>query len=153
AEAKKYPDVSAEELVDRALVAERVGDWQEAANRYVGAKFKNLSIPGLLFRAGKLYYDHSAFDGADKLIDRAIALRANVDAANYYRGMIAMGRDDFAAAERFFEAASNAAPFNADYLYSWAETLRKHLQPKAAIGYYQKAALRATDQEANVCRF
>jgi tetratricopeptide (TPR) repeat protein len=153
AEANKYPGVSAEELVDRALVAERLGDWQEAADRYVAAKFKNLSTPGLLFRAGKLYYDHASFDGADRLFDRAIALGENVDAANYYRGMIAVGRDDFPAAERFFEAASNAAPFNADYLYSWAEALRKHLEPGMAIGFYQKAALRATDSEANVCRF
>ena len=153
AEANKYPGVSAEELIDRALVAERLGNWQEAANRYVAAKFKNLSTTGLLFRAGKLYYDHSAFDAADQLFDRAIALGENIDAANYYRGMIAVGRDDFPAAERFFEAASGAAPFNADYLYSWAEALRKHRDPKAAVEYYQKAALRATPQEANVCRF
>jgi tetratricopeptide (TPR) repeat protein len=152
-EANKYPGVSADELIDRALAAERLGDWQEAATRYVAAKFKNNACPGLLFRAGKLYYDHAAFDGADALFDRAIALGENMDAANYYRGMIAVGRDDFPAAERFFEAASNAAPFNADYLYSWAEALRKHLQPKTAVAYYEKAAVRATDREAEVCRF
>ena len=152
-EANRYPGISADELVDRGLIAEGLGDWQEAAARYVAAKFKNFSCPGVLFRAGKLYYDHAAFDDADRLFDRAIALGENVDAANYYRGMISLGRDDFPAAERFFEAASNAAPFNADYPYSWAEALRKHLQPKPAIGYYQKAALRATQQEAAVCRF
>ncbi len=152
-EANKYPGVSADELIDRALIAERLGDWQEAAARYVAAKFKNLSCPEVLFRAGKLYYDHGAYDDADRLFDRAIALGENIDAANYYRGMIALGRDDFPSAERFFEAASNAAPFNADYLYSWAEALRKHRQPKAAIAYYRKAALRANDSQAAVCRF
>ena len=152
-EANKYPGVSAEELMDRALAAERAGAWQEAADRYIAAKFKNPSIPDLLFRAGKLYYDHAAFDSADKLFERAIALGENADAANYHRGMIAMGRDDFPAAERFFESASSAAPFNGDYLYSWAEALRKHLQPKTAIAYYQKAALRTSDSGATICRF
>jgi tetratricopeptide (TPR) repeat protein len=153
AEAKRFPGVSAEDLVDQGLVAERLGNWQEAAARFVAAKFKNLNYTGLLFQAGKLYYDHAAFDDADKLFERAIAFDEDLAPANYYRGMIAAGREDFPAAERFFEAASNAAPFNADYLYSLAETLRKDRRPNEAVPRYEQAGLRAADHEALVCRF
>ena len=153
AQANKFPNVSAEELVSQGLVAENLNNWSDAAEHYIAAKFKNLSYSGLLFRAGKLYYDHSAFDDADTLFDRAIAFGENVDASNYYRGMIALGREDFPAAERFFESACDAAPFNADYYYSWAETLRKDQKPKEAIARYQDAAARATEQQALICRF
>ncbi len=152
-EASKYPGVSAEELVDQALVAERLGHWQEAGSRYIAAKYKNMSFTGLIFRAGKLYYDHGDFDDADRLFDHAVAFGENVAQSNYFRGMIASGRQDYPAAENFFEAASNAEPFNADYLYSWAETLRKDRRPGDAVSRYQQAALRATEHEAVVCRF
>src|SRR5260370_40112663 len=68
--------------------------------------------------------------------------------------MIASGRNDFPAAERFFEAATSAAPFNADYYYSLAETLRKDHRPKDAIARYEQAVRRAaTDEERTICRF
>jgi tetratricopeptide (TPR) repeat protein len=152
-EANKFPGISAQELVDQALVAEALGNWQEATERYIVAKYKNLLYSGILFRAGKLYYDHAGFDEADKLFERSIAFGENIDSANYYRGMIALGRQDFPAAERFFEAATNAAPFNADYFYSWAEALRKDRHFKEAIARYGQAALRATEHEGIVCRF
>jgi tetratricopeptide (TPR) repeat protein len=150
----QFPGSSSEELVEQAMVDERLGNWEQAAKRLVAAKYKNLSLPGVLFRASKLYYDHGDFNSADQLFDSAIAFGENVDASNYFRGMIASGRSDFPAAERFFEAAANAAPFNADYCYSLAETLRKDHRPKDAIARYEQAARRgATDEERTICRF
>jgi tetratricopeptide (TPR) repeat protein len=152
-ESKKFPGSSAEELVNQALIAERLGNWQEAVDRYISAKYKNLAYSGLLFHVGKIYYDHSDFTSADAALERAIAFGENIDSANYYRGMIALGREDLPAAERFFEAASNAAPFNADYVYSWAETLRKGHHPHEAIARYEQAAVRAGGPEETICRF
>jgi tetratricopeptide (TPR) repeat protein len=150
----QFPGVSSEELVEQAIVDESLGNWEQAAKRFIAAKYKNLSLSGVLFRAGKLYYDHGDFDSADQLFDSAIGFGENIDASNYFRGMIASGRNDFPAAERFFEAASNAAPFNADYYYSLAETLRKDHRPKDAIARYEQAARRAaTDEERTICRF
>ena len=151
--AKKFPDVSAEELIGQGLVEERLGNWKEAADRFIAAKYKNPSCPGLLFRVGKLYYDHNSFDVADMVLERAIAFAENMESANYYRGMIALGRRDLPAAERFFEAAATAAPFNADYYYSWAEALRRDHRPSDAIARYEQAAVRAGDAEQNICRF
>ncbi len=153
AEANRFPNMSAQELVERAIVEERMGNWKEAADRFIAAKYKNLLYPGLLYRAGKLFYDHNNFDSADTLFERAVAFGENVDLANYYRGMIATGRRDYAAAQRFYEAATVVAPFNADYFYSWAEALRRDRRPKEAIARYEQAALRAGESEANVCRF
>lgn len=153
AEANKYPNQSADELVERAMGEEQLGNWKEAADRLIAAKYRSPMYPGLLHRAGKLYYDHGVFDAADMLFDRAIAFKEDIDTSNYYRGMIANGRGDYAAAERFYEAASNAAPFNADYLYSWAETLRRDRRPKDALSRYDQAAMRAREAEANICRF
>ena len=135
------------------MIEERLGNWKEAADRFIAAKHKNIVHPGLLFRAGKLYYDHGNFDTAETLFERATAFGENIDGANYYRGMIAKGREDFPAAERFFEAAASAAPFNADYFYSLAETLRRDHRPKEAIARYEQAALRAAEAEENICRF
>jgi tetratricopeptide (TPR) repeat protein len=152
-DSNKFAGISAGDLVEQALAAERLGNWQDAADRFIAAKYKNLSYSGLLFRVGKLYYDHGDFDAADKVFARAIAFGENIDSANYYRGMIAVGRSDFPAAERFFEAATNAAPFNADYYYSLAETLRKDRRPQEAISRYEQAAARADEQETIVCQF
>ena len=150
----EFAGASAEELVEHAVMSERLGQWDDAAKRLIAAKYKNMSLAGVLFHAGKLYYDHSNFDAADRLFESAIGFGENVDAANYFRGMIAVSRNDFPAAERFFEAASNAAPFNADYFYSLAETLRKDHRPKDAIARYEQAARRGADESAQmICRF
>jgi tetratricopeptide (TPR) repeat protein len=151
---RQFGTASAEDLVEQAIVAERLGNWEEAAQRLIAAKYKNLALPGVIFRAAKLYYDHNDFDSADRLFESSISFGENVDAANYFRGMIASGRSDFTGAERFFEAATSAAPFNADYYYSLAETCRKDHRPKEAIARYEQAARRAAgDEEQVICRF
>jgi len=150
----EFAGASAEELVENAVVAERFGKWDEAAKRLIAAKYKNAALGGVLFHAGKLFYDHSDLDSADRLFESSIGFGENVDAANYFRGMIAAARSDFPAAERFFEAAATAAPFNADYYYSLAETLRKDHRPKDSIGRYEQAARRGVVEEQQaICRF
>ena len=152
--ASEFPGASAEELVENAIVAEQLGKWDEAAKRLIAAKYKNPALGGVLFRAGKLFYDHSNLDSADRLFESSIGFGENIDAANYFRGMIASARSDFSAAERFFEAAANAAPFNADYYYSLAETLRKDHRPRDAISHYEQAARRGGNEaEQTICRF
>ena len=149
----EFTGASAEELVEHAVMDEQLGHWEDAAKRLIAAKYKNTALGGILFHAGKLYYDHSDFDAADRLFESAIGFGENIDGANYYRGMIAVSRSDFPAAERFFEAAMNTAPFNADYYYSLAETLRKEHKPKDAIARYEQAARRGQETEQTICRF
>lgn len=150
----EFADASAEELVENAVVAERLGKWDEAAKRLIAAKYKNAALGGVLFHAGKLFYDHSDLDSADRLFESSIGFGESVDVANYSRGMIAVARSDFPAAERFFEAAANAAPFNADYYYSLAETLRKDHRPKDSIARYEQAARRGVvEEQLAICRF
>lgn len=150
----EFAGASAEELVENAVVAERLGKWDEAAKRLIAAKYKNAALGGVLFHAGKLFYDHSDLDSADRLFESSIGFGESVDAANYFRGMIAAARSDFPAAERFFEAAANAAPFNADYYYSLAETLRKDHRPKDSIARYEQAVRRGVVEEQQaICRF
>jgi tetratricopeptide (TPR) repeat protein len=151
---REFGGASAEELIENAVVAERLGKWDEAAKRLIAAKYKNAALGGVLFHAGKLFYDHSDLNSADRLFESSIGFGENIDAANYFRGMIAAARNDFAAAERFFEAAANAAPFNADYCYSLAETLRKDHRPKDSIARYEQAARRGVVEEQQaICRF
>jgi tetratricopeptide (TPR) repeat protein len=149
----RFPTASAGDLIEQAIVDERIGNWKDAAERFIAAKQRNLALPGLLFRAAKIYYDHGDFDAADMLFDRTIAFGENIPEANYYRGMIANGRRDYPAAQRFYEAAASAAPFNADYFYSWAEVLRRDHRLREAIARYSQAALRAAESEETVCRF
>src|SRR4029077_5410478 len=107
AELKKFPGLSAEELVEQALAAERLGNWHDAVERLLIAKRRNALYHDAVFHAAKLCYDHGDFDGADRLLERAIAFGDQVDTANYLRGQIAVGRNDLPAAAQFFDAAIN----------------------------------------------
>ena len=150
----KYPGVSANELVEQAFALERDNRWGAAAERFIAAKHKNLNYRGIFYRVGKMAYDHGDFDTADKLLERAVTFRENIDAANYLRGLIAIRHRDLATAERFFEAAATAEPFTADYYYYWAEALRMDHHPQEAIPRYEQAGRRARDdQDATVCQF
>ena len=152
--ADRYPGVAAEELVKQALNAERAGKWQEAVERFMAAKNKDLRYRGILFRVGKVVYEHRDFDAADKAFERAITFGENVEAANFYRGLIAVRRRNLPAAEQFFEAAVEAAPFVPDYHYYWGETLRLDLKPEQSVAHYDQAVLLArTDQDAAVGQF
>ncbi|MEO8044566.1 MAG: tetratricopeptide repeat protein [Spartobacteria bacterium] len=149
-----YPGVAAPDLVKQALLDERADKWQEAADRFLAAKRKDLQYRGILFRVGKILYERRNFDPADEAFERAIAFGENVEAANFYRGLIAVRRRDLTAAERFFEEAVKAAPFVSDYHYYWGETLRLDLKPKQSLPHYEQAILLArTEQDAIVCQF
>jgi tetratricopeptide (TPR) repeat protein len=150
----KYPGLSADELVVQALMSEKRGDRQDAADRFVAAKHKNLGYRGILFRVGKLAYDAGDFDGADKLFERAIAFCEDPATANYFRGLIAVRHSDLAAAQRFFETAATDDPFTAQYHYYLAEALRIDHHPNESIPRYERARLLAvSEQEAVLAQF
>ncbi|CAN5569497.1 hypothetical protein BH20VER1_BH20VER1_17810 [soil metagenome] len=150
----KFPGVSSDELVAQALELERAGRTQEAIDRFMAAKRKNLLHRGILYRVGKLFYGAQDFDSADTLFERAIAFGENLDSANFHRGLIAVRRKDLAAARRYFEAAAEAEPFTGDFRYQLGEVLRLDHSPGAAIGQYrQAAALARSPLEATVCAF
>ncbi len=149
-----YPGVAAPDLIKQALLDERAGNWQEAADRFLAAKRRDLRYRGILFRVGKILYDRRNFESAEEAFERAIAFGENVEAANFYRGLIAVRRRDLPAATRFFEEAVKAAPFVSDYHYYRGETLRLDLKPKESIPHYEQAVLLArNEQDATVCHF
>lgn len=149
-----FPGIDSGELVRQALVAEHQGKWQEAVERFMAAKHKDLRYRGILFRVGKILYDGRDFDSADNAFERAIAFGENVDFSTYYRGLIAVRRRDLPAAERFFESAISAEPFVSDYHYYMAETLRLDLKPKESLPHYQRAILLSRNaQDETVCKF
>jgi tetratricopeptide (TPR) repeat protein len=151
---QKFPGLSADELVEQALAAERLGNWREAIERLLVAKRRDVSYRDILFHAGKLCYDRGDFDSADRLLERAIAYGDQVDVANYLRGLIAIGRNDLPAAEVFFEAAIKAEPFTPGYYYYLGETLRREHRARDAIERYEQAASRTVnEQDAELCRF
>jgi tetratricopeptide (TPR) repeat protein len=149
-----YPAVSASDLVNQAIEAERSGDWHEAVKKLLAAKQKDLRYRGLLFRMGKLFFTHGDLKSADKAFERAILFQEDVGPSNEFRGLIATRDNDYTAAQHFFEEATRADPLVADYYYLWGESLRLGLQPKLAIPRYEEARVRARDeQDALVCRF
>lgn len=86
--------------MQQALLSERAGKWEDAVERFMAAKRKDLGHRGILFRVGKILYDHRNFEAADGAFERAVAFGENVEAAIYYRGLIAVRRRDLAAAEQ-----------------------------------------------------
>jgi len=154
AAAKEFANISPDELIEEALVAQRAGKYPEAAERFLAAKRKNLGYRGILARVGKLAYDRKDFETADKLFERATAFGENVGQANFFRGMIAVRRSDLAAARRFFETAAAAEPFISDYPYNLAEALRLDHRPLESVPIYRHASLLVqNDGEAAICRF
>ena len=100
----------AEDLIRQAIVAQKEGHWQDAIARFMSAKKKDLRYHGILFRVGNILYDHRDYVAAEKAFERAIAFDENVEASNFYRGLIAIRRRDLTAAQQFFVAAVTAAP-------------------------------------------
>jgi tetratricopeptide (TPR) repeat protein len=135
----KYANLSAQQLVEQALTAEREHRWKDAVDRFVAAKEKDLRYRGILFRLGRLALNAGDAVAADKWFERSIQFGENVDAANYFRGLIAVRREDFASAERFFEAAAGTEPFIPYYQFYWGEALRMERHPKEAIPHYEIA--------------
>lgn len=153
-EADRFPGIIPDDLIKQAIAAEKAGRWQDAAARFMAAKRKDLGHRGILFHVGGILFDHGDYVGADKAFERALAFGEDVDRANFYRGLIATRRDDFSAAEQFFEAAATAAPFVADYPYYCGEAFRMDLKPKASIPYYEQAALLArTPHDTTIAQF
>ncbi len=150
----KYPGLSSDELLETALAAEKRGDWKEATDRMIAAKQKDHALAGVLFRVGKGSYERGDFEGAAVALEHAIRLGENLAAANYYRGLIAAKRKDLAAAAGYFEAATKADPFVADYFYFWGEALRLDQRPREAIRRYQQALERTPGSaDAELCQF
>lgn len=150
----RFPGVAPADLVNQALVAQKEGRWEDAVERFMAAKHKDLQFRGILLRVGNILYDHKEFEAADQSFERAIAFGEDVDLANHYRGLIAVRRKDLPAAEQFFQSAAVASPFVADYQYYCGETFRLDLKPKQAIPFYRQAELLARrEQDATVCAF
>jgi hypothetical protein len=150
----KFPGVASDELFWQAVDLQRAGQTQEAIDRFLAAKRKNLGLRGILYRTGKLVFDAKDFDSADTLFERAIAFGENLDAANFHRGLIAIRRKDLSAARRFFEAAAAADPFTGDHRYYLGEVLRLDHDPTAAMAEYRRAAaLARSPLETTVCGF
>ena len=150
----KFPNLSAAELIETGLAAEKRGDWQDASERFIAAKHKDLTLPGLLYRVGKGSYDRGDLPSADLALSHAIRFGENVPSANFYRGMIAVRRHDLPAAIRFFETAASAEPFNADLYYFWGEALRLDFKPRDAIKRYEQALMRTpSTTEMTLCSF
>ncbi len=152
--ANKFPGVATEDLIEQGLQLEREGKLQDAAERYLAAKHKDLAYRGILARVGKIAYDNKDLAMADQLFERAIAFDEDVETSNYYRGLIAVRRKDVPGALRSFEAAMVAAPFVALYPYFLGEALRLDHHPREAIPRYEHAILLSNDvDEARICRF
>jgi tetratricopeptide (TPR) repeat protein len=141
----KFPGVSSDELVEEALAAQSAGRWRDATERFLAARVKNNSYRGIFLRVGMIFSTHGDFDSADVLFAKAIEFGENLDLANSFRSQIALRRRDYAAAARFAEAATAAAPFVWSNYYDWAEILRMNHQPREAIRRYEQAARRAPD--------
>lgn len=150
----KFPGLTTDELIETALAAERRGDWQEASERLIAAKRNDRTLPGILFRIGKSSYDRGDLNGATVALDHALRFGENLPVANYYRGLIAVRQHELPAAAGYFEAATRAEPFVADFFYYWGEALRLDQHPREAIKRYQQAVQRTpSTSDATLCRF
>lgn len=151
--AAKFPNLSSDELVQQAIEAERAGKYNDAADRFIAAKYKNPTYRGILARVARIAYNQKDYATADRLFERSIAFGENVDVSNYFRGLIAVRQKNLPAALRFFEAAATANPFVGDYHYYLGETLRLDHRPREAIPHYEQAGrLVGNRGEEVVCR-
>ncbi|MDQ2659975.1 MAG: hypothetical protein M3Y03_06105, partial [Verrucomicrobiota bacterium] len=151
---ERFPGKTAAELMASGLAAEQRGDWQDAINRYMEAKQKNLHAPGLLFHVGKLATEHNDYEAADHAFDYAIKFGENLAASYQYRGLIAMRRSDFEAAESYFASSAATDPFPSANYFFWAEALRALGRPAEAVRRYEEAAQRDESASAKtLCRF
>ncbi len=152
--ADKFPDKGPDQLIEEAFAAERERRWSEAVDLFIAAKKKNLFLRGVLYRVGRISFNLGELVGADAAFERAIAFGEDVHQAQFSRGLIALRRNDFPTAHRFFAAAAETEPLTAEYHYFAGEALRMEEKPSDAIPWYRQAAARATsEQDLMVCQY
>lgn len=150
----KFPQFTAEQLIEQALIAEKGGRAQEAVEKLLAAKTKSPQTQGLILRAAVILFRNNELDMADRLLARAVAIGENADSASIFRGLIAMKRKDWLGAENNFDSATRLTPFLPQPYFEWAEALRFDHKPKEAITRYQQADLRAAGaSDAAICKY
>ena len=59
-ETDRFPGIASEDLIRQAILAQKEWRWQEAADRFMAAKRKDLGYRGILYRVGAILYVNTA---------------------------------------------------------------------------------------------
>lgn len=130
------------QAVNQAMIAAREGDRNTARQTLESAQRQELSIPGLDYRLALLAIERADMAEAKLRLDSAMAAGQELAACCYVRAMLAGALGDYSRASEECARAAYAEPFNARYLFFWAECLRRNGKLQKAIERFEEALTR-----------
>lgn len=127
------------QTVNRALASAKKGDAGEARQILEAAQRQDLLIPGLDYRLALLALQRLDLREAKLRLDCAMAAGEEFAACCYVRAMLAGAIGDYGRASAECSKSAHAAPFDARYLFFWAECLRRNGRLQPAIERFEEA--------------
>lgn len=131
------------QAVNTALTAAKAGDRATARQTLEAAQRQELVIPGLDYRLALLAIERTDMAEAKLRLESAIGAGQELAACCYVRAMLAGAIGEYGRASEECARAAYAEPFNARYLFFWAECLRRDGRLDAAIGRFAEALTRS----------
>lgn len=130
------------ETVNVAMAAARAGDADRARQTLEDAQRQELAVPGVDYRLALLALQRGDLREAKLRLDCARAAGQEVAACCYVRAMLAGAIGDYARASEECSRAVYAEPFEARYLFFWAECLRRNGRLEKALERFEEALTR-----------
>lgn len=130
------------QTVNTAMAAARAGNGTAARQTLESAQRQDLAIPGLDYRLALLAIERADLAEVKLRLDSSLASGQEVAACCYVRAMLAGTIGDYSRASEECSRAAYAEPFNARYLFFWAECLRRNGRLQPAIERFEEALVR-----------
>ncbi len=130
------------DVINSAMSSARNGDAPNARQTLETAQRQELIIPGLDYRLALLALERADMREAKLRLDAAMASGDELAACCYVRAMLAGRIGDYGRASEECSKAVYAEPFNARYLFFWAECLRRNGRLKPSLEHFEEALTR-----------
>lgn len=134
------------QAVNTAMAAAKSGDRNTARQTLESAQRQDMVIPGLDYRLALLAIERTDLSEAKLRLDSAMASGQELAACCYVRAMLAGAVGDYGRASDECARAAHSEPFNARYLFFWAECLRRNGRLESAIERFEEALTRPLNQ-------
>ena len=118
---------------NRALQAERSGDYQAARTIYEETIRRQEPMPGAEYRLALLSLHQGDLPQTEIHLNRSVLAGDDVADCSLLRASLAGMKGNYADASSRLAAAVRAQPFNAKFCFCWGESLRRAGRPAAAI--------------------
>lgn len=125
-----------EDLFIRAIERKLLGDYEDAAEKFLRIAENNPLNKEAFFQAAYIYYQLGEYDKAQKANEKALHLDDNNEWYYLLYGQIFAAQGDIKKAAAVYQKLIEIAPEDIDLYFDWAMLLSESEQYKEAIAVY-----------------